>query len=207
MSRLIDRTGQRYGRLVVLGQAGSDKNRNRLWQCSCDCGKETVCRGDHLASGATQSCGCLHRETTGAASRTHGQTGTKAYRAFSSAKRRCNYPKEDSYPLYGGRGIQFLYPSFEAFLADLGEPPSESHTLDRINPDGHYKPGNCRWATTEEQANNKRSNRLLTFQGRTQTLAQWGKEVGIIPSTLGLRIDRYRWSVEKALTTPLQVHQ
>jgi hypothetical protein len=113
----------------------------------------------------------------------------------------------ESYSLYGGRGIKFLYPSFEAFLADVGQPPSDNHTLDRLDSDGHYGPGNCRWATIEEQANNKRSNHLLTFQGRTQTLAQWARELQLPEAALGLRLNRYGWTVEKALTTPVQARQ
>ena len=203
MGRLIDRTGQRYGRLVVVKHAGRSKQGQVIWRCLCDCGGETVCRGNHLPNGAIQSCGCLHREMTSAISRTHGLTGTQVITAYRNARARCQNPNNKSWPDYGGRGIQFLYPSVEALVADIGHPPSSAHTIDRINNKGHYEPGNCGWATQEEQANNRRSNRLLTYQGRTQTVAQWAREVGLPPDTICQRLNR-KWSVEKALTTPVK---
>lgn len=205
MSKLIDRTGQRYGRLVVLGHAGK-KGLHNLWQCSCDCGNETACRADHLASGATQSCGCLHREVTIATSRTHGLRRTRAYTTYTCAKSRCQNRNNPDWPDYGGRGIQFLYSSVEALVADIGHPPSGGHSIERINVNGHYEPGNCCWATREEQANNRRSNRLLAYQGRTQTIAQWAREVGLRPQTVWKRLNR-KWSVEKSLTTPVKARQ
>jgi len=92
-------------------------------------------------------------------------------------------------------------------VADIGHPPSGGHSIERINVNGHYEPGNCCWATQEEQANNKRNSRKITFQGRTQTIAQWAREIGVSTVTLWTRLNRYGWSVEKALTTPVKARQ
>ena len=205
MSRLIDRTGQRYGRLVVLGQAGRQGGLT-LWLCRCDCGAERSVLGCNLGSGNSKSCGCLHAELAKARLTTHGLRRTQAYTAYMNAKARCQNPNTSNWPDYGGRGIQFLYSSVEALVADIGHPPSSAHTIDRINNKGHYGPGNCCWATREEQANNRRSNRLLTYQGRTQTIAQWARELGLLPQTIWRRLDR-KWSVERALATPVKAPQ
>ena len=204
MGRLIDRTGQRYGRLVVLGQAGRSNQGQALWRCLCDCGRETTCLSDNLGKGHTKSCGCLKAELLAAGQPSHGLSHTKAYATFCSAKERCQNPNNKRWPDYGGRGIQFLYPGIEALIADIGHPPSDSHTIERIDNEGHYEPGNCCWATQEEQANNKRNSRKITYQGRTQTIAQWAREVGLSTITLWMRLYRYGWSVEKALNTPVK---
>lgn len=205
MSRLIDRTGQRYGRLVVVKHAGRTKYRKHLWQCLCDCGKETVVFGENLGR-LTNSCGCLNAELSGSRRRTHGLSGTKVAKAFSHAKERCQNPNNHKWADYGSRGIQFLYSSVEALVADIGHPPSGSHSIDRINTDGHYEPGNCRWATSREQNNNRRDNVFLTYQGRTQTVSQWARELGFRPGLISERL-RSGWTVEKALTTPVKPRQ
>ncbi len=202
MGRLIDRTGQRFGRLVVLEHAGR-RGKNSYWLCLCDCGKEVARQGSSLSNGTATSCGCLTQEKQAK----HGLYGTKLYRAYQNAKARCSNPKGTSWPFYGGRGIKFLYPNFEAFLADVGHPPSESHTLDRLDPDGHYEPGNCHWATVEEQASNRRSNVLITHQGKTQTLFRWAREAGLQPTVVWDRLNRYNWPIEKALATPSRGRQ
>jgi hypothetical protein len=205
--RLIDRTGQRFGRLVVLEQAGRSKQGQVLWRCLCDCGGETTCLSDNLGKGHTKSCGCLKAELLAQGQPTHGLCHTKAYAAFCAAKERCQNPNTKSWPSYGGRGIQFLYASVEALVADIGHPPSADLTIERVDVEGNYEPGNCCWATQEEQANNKRNSRKITFQGRTQTIAQWAREIGVGTVTLWTRLNRYGWPVEKALTTPVKARQ
>lgn len=202
---IIDRTGQRHGRLVVMERA-PNKGRKTVWRCLCDCGEECFVHGNSLTHGGTQSCGCLAAETTKARSTTHGLSHSKAYRAYMNAKARCQNPDHPRWPSYGGRGIQFLYPSVEALVADIGHPPSADLTIDRIDVNGHYEAGNCCWATRAEQANNRRSNRLLTYQGRTQTIAQWAREVGLRPETIWRRLDR-NWPAERAISTPVKARQ
>ena len=203
MGRLIDRTGQRYGRLVVLGQAGRSNQGQALWRCLCDCGRETTCLSDNLGKGHTKSCGCLKAELLAAGQPSHGLSHTKAYATFCSAKERCQNPNNKRWPDYGGRGIQFLYPGIEALIADIGHPPSDSHTIERIDNEGHYEPGNVRWATSLVQGGNKRSNHLITWRGKTMHLSGWSREVGIGIQALRSRL-RMGWSVERALTEPVR---
>lgn len=141
------------------------------------------------------------------ANTTHGNARrgkrTKAYRAWLSMRVRCRFPSQDSYPLYGGRGIKVCpewESSFEAFLAHIGEPPSAAHTLDRIDNNRNYEPGNVRWADAGEQARNRRSTSAITFQGETLCLEAWAERVGIKAKTLRARIFDHGWSVERALT-------
>jgi hypothetical protein len=164
---------------------------------------ETVVIGNNLGR-LTNSCGCLNAEMASSRRTTHGLTGTKAYRAFSHAKGRCQTPSDHKWADYGGRGIQFLYSSVEALVADIGHPPSGGHSIERINTNGHYEPGNCCWATSEEQNNNRRDNVFLTHQGKTQTVSQWARELGFRPGLIGDRL-RAGWTVEKTLSPPVRV--
>jgi hypothetical protein len=178
-----NRIGQRFGRLVVLQEAGRNKHGQVIWLCVCDCGNKTVVSGGLLACGNTRSCGCLHREVVSKSNSTHGMSKTRIYRIYHGAKRRCTDPNHKNFAGYGGRGIEFRYPSFEEFFAERGLPP-EGMTLERIDNDGHYEPGNCKWATRREQANNKRkyrkrSNRISIASRRTQTVAEWATEFNV----------------------------
>ena len=120
-------------------------------------------------------------------------------------KQRCFNPNNTYYLNYGGRGIivcDHWKNSFENFYADMGVCPS-GHTLDRIDVNGNYEPGNCKWATQTEQARNRTNNHLITFNEKTQTISAWAKELGFADETLRSRITKYNWPIEKALTTPL----
>jgi hypothetical protein len=195
----MDIIGQRFGRLVVKGMASRDSRGKYLWLCDCDCGQRTIVSGDNLRSGHTKSCGCLRGEN-------HGRAGTSLYKLWSEMKRRCNNPNSEKYANYGGRGIRVCdkwADSFEAFRQDVGPRPSSRHSLDRIDNNGDYEPGNVRWATPIEQANNTRCNRRLTFRGETATMAEWGRRVDISPVTLHMRLKR-GWSVKRALTEPVR---
>jgi|GEM_PF-3001522 len=124
---------------------------------------------------------------------------------WQSMNHRCHDPKTKAFHTYGGRGIRVCdrwRASFEAFLADMGPRPSPRHSIDRIDVNGNYEPGNCRWATPKEQGRNKRDNRMLTAFGRTQCMAAWAEELGVTTGFIGDRIDELGWSVEEALTTP-----
>lgn len=126
------------------------------------------------------------------------------YQAWKSMKQRCNNPKNKQWDDYGGRGITVCksWKWFGNFYRDMGMPPPDT-SLDRIDNDGNYEPGNCRWATKEEQDNNRRSNRNLTWKGRTQTVSQWARELGMNKRTLLNRLNT-GWLVDQALTTPVK---
>ncbi len=144
------------------------------------------------------------RETIGERSTTHGLTGTPEHAVWKTMRMRCNNPNNKSYPRYGGRGIKICerWNDFENFLADMGERPRKGLQVERINNDGDYCPENCEWNTPKVQANNRSSNRSLTYDGRTQNISQWADELGFQPSTLLMRAN-LGWDVHKILTTPV----
>lgn len=207
--------GKRYGRLVVIERTTDhiykSGRREARWKCLCDCGNETAVMGGNLSSGNTTSCGCHKLETLGNARRTHGKTRSRLYKVWDGMKERCYNPKNGAFGRYGGRGIEVCdewkhdFAAFEKWAFDNGYNPLASRgecTLERKNTNGNYAPENCCWATSVEQANNKRNNRLITFSGETKTLAQWSRSTGLPVTTVESRLNKHGWPVEKALTTP-----
>jgi hypothetical protein len=136
----------------------------------------------------------------------HGLHRAPENAIWREMKQRCTNPKSRKYPRYGGRGIRVCpaWDLFEQFYADMGPRPSPAHSIDRTDNDGNYEPGNCRWRTRSEQQRNRRNNHLLTYQGKTQTIAAWAEETGLRPMTLSYRISA-GWGTELALTTLPQV--
>lgn len=136
----------------------------------------------------------------------HGMWQTRQYRIWVNMRTRCTNPKANNYHNYGGRGITYdpKWETFEGFWEDMQEGYSDELTLDRIDNDGNYCKENCKWITMKEQQNNRRNNHLLTHDGKTQTIAEWARELNVSPRTLVPRITTKGWSVEKGLTTPVK---
>lgn len=203
----IDLTGRRFGRLTVL-KFDKKVGLNSKWICRCDCGNEKSVFGNTLVVGSTKTCGCLKQELCRASATKHGGAAygkTKEYKVWSALKNRTLCRTSSAFENYGGRGITVApewIKSFEQFALDMGKSPPGT-SLDRIDNNRGYEPGNCRWATPQQQNSNKRSNVVLEFQGRSQTLSQWAREVGFSVSCVCGRL-KAGWAVDRALTKPPQ---
>lgn len=157
--------GERFWRLVVLRRAGTVDN-HAVWRCACDCGKQCVITGSALKHGKTKSCGCWRREMPTITKTKHGHARTsgrsRSYRTWLAMRNRCLNQNSVNYERYGGRGITVCPEwagSFEAFYRDMGDPPSDNHSIERKDNSIGYELGNCCWATAKEQAGNKRPMR------------------------------------------------
>lgn len=164
--RLIDQTGRTFGRLTVLERGENTPTGKVRWVCRCECGRIALVWADSLRTGMSRSCGCLQKEWVTARNTTHGHAmggkETKGYLAWHDAKHRCFNPRNKQYRNYGGRGITMAAEwvnDVAAFLAHIGPAPGPEYSVDRINNDGHYEPGNVRWATPQEQRANQRPRR------------------------------------------------
>jgi hypothetical protein len=198
MGKFIDRTGQRYGRLVAIRRVGTKDNKAE-WLCRCDCGREARVVTTSINAG-TKSCGCLQREATRRRNTTHGLSRAHAetYKVWKDMKSRCYNAKNKDFKDYGARGITVCEEwkdDFGAFFACMGDRPV-GKTIDRERVNEGYSPGNCRWADIFEQANNKRNNHVIEFQGQSKTLAAWSRETGIESSLLRYRLQR-GWPLER----------
>jgi hypothetical protein len=199
---LSDLTGFQFGSLTIL-KLGRSKGNGAWWICQCKCGKQKEIKASDMVQGKINSCGCEHKERIAKANTTHGKTNTKTYSMWLAMRNRCNRVNQD----YSSRGITYdkRWDSFENFYLDMGEAP-EGMSLDRIDVNGNYEKSNCRWATREQQANNTRANVFVEWQGKTQTIAQWAKELNMNYDKLRSRIVRYKWSLDRAFeegNTPL----
>lgn len=203
MKKIIDLTGQVFGRLTVEGQEEARDNRGRVvWRLACQCGNKVFYEAGRFKYGNTTSCGCYRRELVGDEHRSHGLSKSPTYSSWMTMKKRCYNERCPDYPLYGARGIKVCerWSKFENFYADMGSRP-DGMTLDRIDSNGDYCPENCRWATPKEQARNKRSTRMATLNGKTKSIRDFCDELSLNASTVMNRL-QMSWSVERALTTP-----
>lgn len=204
MSVVIDRTGQRYNRLVVLGRS-EPKYRSTMWECRCDCGNIAYVDTHSLISGHTKSCGCWKREKASERLLTHGEMPVRLYRIWRGMKARCNNPHTKDFHYYGARGIKVCdewmehYESFRDWAFANGY--SDTLTLDRVEVNKDYSPDNCRWVDRHTQMRNTRNNLNLTFNGETKTVTEWAEITGMERHTISYRKNVLKWDDEKVLTT------
>ena len=205
MSKCINLTGQKFGRLLVLERTKNNSRNHAQWICQCDCGNTVTVTCASLRSGNTKSCGCTRKEKLSAFRTKHKKSETKIYKKWSSMIGRCYCKGATRYENYGGRGIkvcdEWLH-NFQAFYEwAMANGYSDDLTLDRKDVNGNYCPENCRWATQKEQANNRRNNHYLTYNGETHTITKWAEIKGLNPNTLKSRIYYLHWDIERALNT------
>lgn len=207
MPKLIDLTGQKFGRLTVLNISKKRSGKRVEWVCKCDCGKEVVISGTHLVSGHTKSCGCykidIVRERTGKHFLSRKE---RLYVTWMNMRSRCRNKNNKRYKSYGGRGIKVCeewdnYLAFREWALSSGY--TEELTIERIDVNGDYCPENCRWASWKEQARNKTTNHILRAFGRSMPAVQWAEETGISAETILARVNKLGWSVEKAVSFPV----
>lgn len=199
--------GATFSRWTVTGPPF--RRRDLLYPCRCDCGTKRHVRAGQLRNGESSSCGCFHREMMTRRGTTHGGSTTPEYRAWGAMKERCYVPEHKEFKNYGARGITVCdewRDSFAAFLRDVGYKPTATHSLDRIDNNGHYERGNVRWATKVDQSLNRRPVRRYRHDGQTLTIREWAERTGLKHATLRMRIVRLGWNVDRALTEPLTLN-
>lgn len=201
--RREDLTGKKFGRWRIVAMLEGQKAK-----AICECGTEREVFTPSLKHSKSLSCGCLARELAMgrpnpqvvARLTTHGQSKTPIYHVWAAMLARCANAKDLAYHNYGGRGISVCerWLKFENFIADMGQRPSDKHSIERINNNGNYEPTNCKWATKKEQCNNMRTNRILVFNGESKTISQWADSLGISREAIYGRLKRGA-TVEQAL--------
>lgn len=176
------KVGDRFHRLVVIRLPVGKKAL-----CRCDCGVEKLVGKTGLRIGTIASCGCFYRESRVSAAMTHGQSSTAGYKAWYAMKERCSNPNHKHYRHYGGRGITVCkrwHLSYQNFVDDMGVRPV-GMSLDRINVDGNYEPGNCQWATQKEQCLNRRPQSVWIVDGQQySSLSNAAKTLGKSAQTI-----------------------
>jgi len=191
--------GRRFGKLTVIEFDHSNKN-GAYWKCQCDCGNQHVASAHGLKTGHISSCGCL-------AYTSFGYSHERLYKIWKDMKYRCYSRTCKSFPNYGGRGIAVCsewksdYSNFRRWALSNGY--ERNLTIDRINANGNYEPGNCRWATYKEQENNTRKNRFIAYNGVTHTVAEWADILGLSYAAVRSRAN-HGWAMERIVNTPCQ---
>lgn len=203
MKTFKDISGQRYGRLTV-SPVSEKRGKHRYWLCFCDCGNKKYVCASNLYNKHAQSCGCLNSELSIKRNTTHNKSKTITYKSWKGLFKRCNNQNDKNHHNYGGRGISVCarWSKYENFYADMGEKPSNKHSIDRIDNNGNYSPENCRWALKKIQANNTRANVLITHNGLTLTVSEWADRSLVSYNTFWQRLYTLKWDIEKALNTP-----
>lgn len=212
MRGVDDLVGRKFGRLFVVEEGerkiDSDGRHRTSVKWICDCGATVTVRATRVRNGKTLSCGCIQKENLAMRNSIHQSCQTRLYRIWCAMKTRCDNPNTSIYKNYGGRGITVCDEwrnSFECFQKwALKSGYDDSKSVDRIDNNGNYTPANCRWATKIEQANNKRSNRMLYHNGVYKTVSEWAKVLNLPVYLIEDRVNKLGWSVEEALTLPIR---
>lgn len=196
MGTFIDLTGQKFDRLTVQSKSPVKGVAGKIqWICICECGNTVTTLGNSLSSGKTKSCGCKKVEAaieTGKQNTTHGMRNSSEYISWSGMLARCHNPNDASYPRYGGRGIGVCSrwaSSFENFYEDMGPKPGPEYSIERDDVNGNYEYSNCRWATDQEQANNRRNNVVHSVDGQSITSAELSRKVGMSRQAVQYHLD------------------
>lgn len=207
-----DLTGQRFGRLIAIREDGRTKQGQAKWLCQCDCGNIKSIASASLTGGLTKSCGCYNSELRTNLNLKHGDAfrhnKARLYEVWCAMIKRCENPNDDHFYCYGGRGVSVCadwhkYENFKAWAYANGYDDSAGRgqcTIDRIDNNKGYEPGNCRWVDMRAQGKNTRKAKMLTIQGKTKPLTQWAEEKNIRPGTIHSRL-RNGWAVEEAVMT------
>lgn len=206
MVKLINLIGKKFGRLTVIKRVENTKNNKTQWLCKCDCGNYIKVQSYLLTHNYTKSCGCIAIEKLKKRSITHGLSKSKIYAVYCTIKARCNNPNNNVYQYYGAKGVKLCseWLNFENFYNwAINNGYKEGLSIDRINVNGDYEPSNCRWATKEEQSNNRSNNHLITYNNQIHTISEWSKITGLTKSAIQYRLSK-KWDIEKIFTTPLR---
>lgn len=197
--------GEKYGMMTVTKFIKHEIRKHAYYKCICECGNSSIVDIQKLKSGHTKSCGCYRIKKVNEFNFKHGMCGNKSYEIWKGIVGRCNDKNNSK---YGGRGIKVCerWKIFLNFYKDMGDVPN-GMTIERINNNGNYEKSNCKWADKLEQANNRRDNHRIEFNGKTQTMQQWVRETGINQGTLSQRINKMKWDVERALTTDPSIYR
>jgi len=183
MPKKLNLAGTRFSRLLVLDEHPIRNGGKVCWECICDCGQKCYPSGTNLKTGNSTSCGCFKQERSAAAKTTHGfSKNVFEYRIWKNMKSRCLNQRNPAFKNYGSRGIAVCdrwKNSFQNFLSDMGRRPSTNHSIDRIDNNGNYEPGNCRWATEFEQSNNKSSTVIIDAHKKPVALTMYLRFLGI----------------------------
>lgn len=214
MSKMIDLTGRKFGKLVVIERGANGTDGRATWKCQCDCGNIVYVKGSRLRNGHTKSCGCLRKELPVMVSSVHGKRESRLYAIWSNMKQRCYNENNKRYKTYGARGITVCpewldevngFINFYNWSMANGYDESAERgecTLDRKDNDKGYSPENCRWTSNIRQQNNKSNTKYVEHNGTTHTISEWSKILGIKKQKLYNRIFKLNWSVEDAFTKP-----
>lgn len=211
--RLMDLSGQRFGRLQVIRIVRAT-SQHAFWECVCDCGSITQPAANKLRRGTTRSCGCQKREEFGARSRKHGMKTHTLYNCWTKIRARCSQETDPAFQNYGGRGIKVCprwvdgeggLTGFECFVLDMGERPSRRHSLERRDNDKGYEPGNVVWGTPKDQARNRRSNRIVRVDGQPMALSAACERLGLDFQFINGRI-QHGFTFERAITQPKRIY-